>query len=378
MRNLYSVLLIMGALSAFVLFTGNSSGPAGNNNYFTGAPSTGSGTENTCRVCHSSGATTFGEPLVEWTISETMGGPGVSSYLPGQTYFVTVAVSAPDATSAPAAFGFSSVFLDDTEAPMGGSAQLAGTFSGFDANTQASNGNNGRLYIEHNGRNPSGVWNFSWTAPAAGFGDVKIYSVGNAVNSNFSTSGDSGSSASTVITLQEDNTLPLTLDNFSASAEKSTVTLNWLTSNEENTSHFEIERSTDGQRFSFLDEIRAKGSIGLVSEYSIVDRQAPAGQQFYRLKMVDLDGSFTYSSVVTVDIETEVLVNVYPNPTADRITITPQNNELTGVRLLDGTGRVLRPAMQAGEHDLSMLRPGIYLLEITTNGTRTVKQIVKQ
>lgn len=378
MRNLYSVLVIMGALLAFVLFTGNSGGPASNNNYFTGAPSTGGGTENTCSTCHSSGAATFGEPLIEWTISETMGGASIGSYLPGQTYFVTVAVSAPNATSAPAAFGFSSVFLDDTAAPNGGSAQLAGSFSNFDGNTQASTGNNGRLYIENNSRNPSGVWTFNWTAPLAGFGDVNIYSVGNAVNSNFSTGGDSGSTASTIITLEEDNTLPLTLENFTAEAEKTTVNLEWLTTSEENTSHFELERNSNGQGFTYLQEIRAKGDSDFLTSYSLIDREVAPGQHFYRLKMVDADGTYAYSPVVPVSIESSNLVNIYPNPTAGRITISQQDAGLENVRLLDGSGRVLRDRMQPGDHDVSGLRPGIYLLEITANGSRSIKQIIKQ
>ena len=378
MKNRYSVFVVMGTLLVFTLFTGNSSGPASNNNYFTGAPSTGTGTESTCSTCHSSGASTFGEPLIEWTISETQGGPNVSTYLPGQSYFVTVAVSAPGATSAPAAYGFSSIFLDDTVAPNGGSAQLAGSFSNFDGNTQASAGNNGRLYVELNSRNPSGVWTFNWTAPNAGFGDVKIYSVGNAVNSNFSTGGDSGSSAPTIITLQEDNTLPVALANFTATSEKTNVTVSWVTNNEDNASHFEVERSRNGQTFTYLQEVSAKGNTERVTSYSITDEGVPAGQQFYRLKMVDLDGSFAYGPVVSVNIDAGSLVSVFPNPAVDRITIVQQPEGVENIRLLDAAGRVLRTHLRAGDHDLSMLNPGIYLLEVTANGNRSVKRILKQ
>ncbi len=366
MRNLHAALLITGALLAFILFSGNSGGRIGR----TGAPSTGGGTEGTCGTCHSGGA--FGEPTLAWTIADQMGTP-VTAYIPGQTYSVTLAITAPNAN--PAAYGFSAVFLDDTEAPNGSMAQQAGSFSNLDANMRQQN-SSGRDYIVHSQRTASGTWTFDWTAPAAGFGEVRIYSTGNAVNSNFNTGGDNGSTAPTIITLPEDNTLPVTLNAFSAEAEKTTVTLSWETSSEDNVSHFELERSTNGIDFTYLQEIMPKGELAAITTYAIEDEVVTGGQYYYRLKMIDLNGSFEYSPLATVVVEAANGLRFYPNPTADFINI-PQV-EGNSVRLLDSNGRVLRANMQSGAHDLRNLKAGVYFLESTDGKSRSVQQLVKK
>ena len=87
-----NLIAIGSALLAGVLFLGNSSGAANNNNYNTGAPSAGGGQELTCSLCHRSGS--YGEPQVAVTFAEQ--GSDVfgelTTYTPGQTYRVSVAV----------------------------------------------------------------------------------------------------------------------------------------------------------------------------------------------------------------------------------------------------------------------------------------------
>jgi hypothetical protein len=356
---------------------GSSSGPAGAGNFFTGAPSTGGGTEGTCNTCHSSGASDFGEPVVTWNISETDGGSNVTSYTPGQTYFVNVTVTAPDATVTPAAFGFSSLFLDDTAAPNGASAVIAGTFTNNDSKTRFTN-NNGRTYVEHNSRTESGSWSFQWTAPAMGFGLVKIYSSGNIVNSNFGTSGDSGSTSSTVVDLIESSTLPVSLSSFTAESVKSSVNLDWITETEDNSSHFSVERSSDGTTFTTIDRVLAAGISERLQRYSLTDEEVPASQQFYRLNMVDLDGASAYSQVVSVVINASTGLSIYPNPAEDFVTLQLDTEETATIRLLSANGRVIRNGLAAGQHDVSNLKPGIYLLEISTKTGRTVERLVKR
>ncbi|MEM9923996.1 MAG: choice-of-anchor V domain-containing protein, partial [Cyanobacteria bacterium P01_D01_bin.50] len=172
------------------------------------------------------------------------GGANVTEYVPGRTYFATVTVSAPMGN--PAGYGFQAVFLDD---PASGIPQGVGNAVIPMTEDSARIGMNaGRQYIEHRFRTPSGSWNFEWTAPAAGTGDVKLYSVGNAVNGANGSGGDSGSSMSTVITLTE-QTLPVELAAFNATVHKQEVKLDWTSATEENVSHFELERSANGINF---------------------------------------------------------------------------------------------------------------------------------
>lgn len=359
----------MGGLFTIAVFNSNSGGRTAAGSPRTGAPSTGGGTEGTCSQCHNNGASTFGLPVVDWTIADGDGN-NITAYEPGQTYNVTVAVSTP--MGAPAAYGFNAVFLDDTEAPNGASAQVAGSFANLSSFTQITE-NGGRPYLEHNDRTPSGVWTFDWTAPAAGFGEVRIYSTGNAVNSNFNTSGDSGSNAPTIITLQEIATLPVTLTAFTAEAVKNTVVLDWETTLEENVSHFTVERSFNQGAFVPMAEQQAKAASG--ATYRVEDTNLTSGNYAYRLRMEDLDGTFAYGPTVSVAVEAGENLVIYPNPSAGPVTIAASENT-SRLRLLDGNGRVIRDNLTPGQQNFTGLISGVYLLEATSANGRTVERVV--
>jgi hypothetical protein len=95
-----------------------------------------------------------------------------------------------------------------------------------------------------------------------------------------------------------DGLLPVSLKQFALAIDKDDVKLNWQTSNESNSSHFSIERSVDGQVFQSINSVAAKGTA---SSYQYSDNNAFAGQilLYYRLRMVDKDGRFTYSPILT-------------------------------------------------------------------------------
>jgi hypothetical protein len=112
--------------------------------------------------------------------------------------------------------------------------------------------------------------------------------------------------------------LPLDLISFTAEAEEDVVVLNWTTQNEVATSHFEIERSIAGATFENIGRVAAAGTSAPDAQlnYEFRDPTAPAGSILYRLKMIDLDLSFTYSPIkqVRVDVAANVSVGVFPNP----------------------------------------------------------------
>ncbi|MBC6993014.1 T9SS type A sorting domain-containing protein [Neolewinella lacunae] len=194
MRSVYfrfSSLFVVLALAIFQL--ANSSGPAANGNYFTGAPTASGGTERTCSTCHSGGS--FGEPRISVRFAAD-GEPAdtLSNYRPGQTYTVTLAVGY--STAAPAGYGFQSQFLTAANA-------TAGTLDMPGDGVQITAGNGDRRYAEHSDINSDSTFTFQWTAPEAGAGEVKLYAVGNLVNRANGTGGDNGSTAPTIITLGE-------------------------------------------------------------------------------------------------------------------------------------------------------------------------------
>jgi hypothetical protein len=112
--------------------------------------------------------------------------------------------------------------------------------------------------------------------------------------------------------------LPIHLVSFSASQLDGRVGLKWQSAAEENTSHFEVERSADGQHFALVLTKKAQGNSTALVSYSAVDDSPLGGISYYRLKIVDLDGTFTYSNLVSVRSEGNVRVRAYPNPSNGR------------------------------------------------------------
>lgn len=94
--------------------------------------------------------------------------------------------------------------------------------------------------------------------------------------------------------------LPIKLVSFTAQKTGISKTLlRWQTSSEINASHYEVERSTDGMSFSPLERIAAQNRQG-THDYNFTDKFAKNGINFYRLKMVDIDGTFVYSKIEKV------------------------------------------------------------------------------
>jgi hypothetical protein len=112
--------------------------------------------------------------------------------------------------------------------------------------------------------------------------------------------------------------LPVELTAFTVSAKNGNLTLNWETKTEHNSAKFIVERSVfEKNNWTAVGEVIARGNSNVSSKYSFTDSKLNAGKFTYRLKMVDVDGRFTYSSIVNSTVElpkTFVLSQNYPNP----------------------------------------------------------------
>lgn len=139
--------------------------------------------------------------------------------------------------------------------------------------------------------------------------------------------------------------LPVEIVSFEANVVKSDVELKWITASELNNSHFEIERSFDGQRFDKLTVVEGAGTTADLQTYKFMDETALAGINYYRLKQVDLDGGHEYLNVVTVNIETESpVISVLPNPVKDvaRVRVEMGAVEAVDLQLLDTNGKLVK------------------------------------
>lgn len=178
-------------------------------------------------------------------------------------------------------------------------------------------------------------------------------------------------------------TLPLDLLTFTGSLQTdNTVLLKWKTENEVNTSHFEVERSADGSNFSAIGTVAADNSTSTTHNYSYIDMDA-ANQQslilYYRLKMVDANGAYSYSNIISVlfnDITGAVIVNPNPVVSAAQVRVTAPAPGKIQWKLLDNAGRsVQENIMQVRKGNgnsftinMDKFAAGVYYLKVTGNG----------
>jgi len=205
----------------------------------------------------------------------------------------------------------------------------------------------------------------------------------------FEYNGDSGEEAYfTDAATSNPNThapvLPISLTSFKATAQTNGIQLNWATSSENNANKFVVERKSADTDFANLIEIKAKGQA---SNYAITDKNVASGETYYyRLKMVDNDGSFSYSNVSSAkfSIETSKLTAVYPNPATHSITVSyPETgNTVSSLTITDTKGSVVLTAVIPTNStqqtiDVSGLKTGIYIININTNEGRKTLKLVK-
>jgi hypothetical protein len=136
------------------------------------------------------------------------------------------------------------------------------------------------------------------------------------------------------------NILPITLLNFTAEKNGKSVLLKWTTASETNNDYFEIEKSADGINFRIFAKIKGAGSSSQSVDYSHQDSNPFTGTSYYRLKQVDLDGRFTYSSIRTVLFNSNAVFSIAPNPSKGSFTVQSAKGGM--FELLDATGKVLK------------------------------------
>jgi ELWxxDGT repeat protein len=184
--------------------------------------------------------------------------------------------------------------------------------------------------------------------------------------------------------------LPLTLLQFSAQLQQNDGILTWKTDNEQNTSHFEIERSTDGRNFVKAGTAGAAGNTSFTRYYSFTDRSINllgASVIYYRLKSIDLDGKFTFSGIRTLTINNKPsAIRLYPNPAGETLAlvITSEIKGKAGYFVTDPAGRIIftgTAQLNEGRNiiDLPVARlgAGTYYVTIEQAGTRTHSSFIK-
>jgi hypothetical protein len=197
----------------------------------------------------------------------------------------------------------------------------------------------------------------------------------------------------TVATLAEitDN-IPVELAGFSAVALNDGVKLEWSTASELNNNGFEIERSLNNQaEFVTIGFVEGNGTTTKINNYSYTDRLELAGTRavFYRLKQIDFDGTFSYSNVVSIDVNIAngfVLNQNYPNPFNPSTTISYSvaTDAFVSLKVYDFLGKevntLVNETMLAGIYevtfDASDLPSGTYFYTLRTGDFISTKKMM--
>jgi len=176
---------------------------------------------------------------------------------------------------------------------------------------------------------------------------------------------------------------PVVLSSFNADlGGKNAVNVNWKTEQELNSSRYEIQRSFNNIDFETVGVIASKSSNSSIAQYySFTDNSNNLNStSFYRLKMIDLDNSFTYSYVKAVQgssLKNEILVG--PNPAQSGQMIMIRNlSEPSSIRIFDYSGRLIQTASSTGNSvQLNNLQNGFYYVNITgkQTGISSVKKL---
>lgn len=212
------------------------------------------------------------------------------------------------------------------------------------------------------------------------------------VASNFGVNGLSGFSDFTGTT--DISPLPVVLNSFEAVKEgTSDAGLYWNTASEKNSAYFEIERAIAKGKFESIDKVKAAGNSNRLLAYQYQDVNVAevlnTNTVYYRLKMVDQDGSFEYSAVKAVYFgETEeVEVTLYPVPFSNELSmfIASPIATTTQVEVLNLMGTVCARTsfdIKAGGdainlNDMAKLPSGVYLVRVNINNEWVVRKVVK-
>jgi hypothetical protein len=184
--------------------------------------------------------------------------------------------------------------------------------------------------------------------------------------------------------------LPVELLNFNGSCNEGMVNLVWQTASEFNSSHFDVEKSTDGETWRVIATIPSAGTSNELLTYQTVDQNGTDGNNYYRLRQVDIDGTEKEYDPINVSC-TEVTpgyFSSFPNPSGSSFQLIVKNKDLIGtcvLNIIDATGKVIEQREIEVKDGINMfviseeLNPGIYFLNINNRikTTQVIRHSIK-
>lgn len=222
----------------------------------------------------------------------------------------------------------------------------------------------------------------TWTPMTSGTTNT-LYVV-EATTNNAWAAGNSG----TILKLSG-NPVPVELTSFAASVVGKNVTLNWATATETNNRGFEVQRRSSTGDFIAMAFVEGHGTTQQVQAYTYSDKNVESGKYSYRLKQVDLNGSFKYSNLVEVDVKVPnkfELSQNYPNPFNPTTTISYEiaKETIVSLKVYDVIGNeiatLVNETKPAGSYqvvfDAANLSNGVYFYKIQAGNFTATKKLI--
>ncbi|MEO6684768.1 MAG: T9SS type A sorting domain-containing protein [Dyadobacter sp.] len=165
------------------------------------------------------------------------------------------------------------------------------------------------------------------------------------------------------------NPLPVTLAAFNVTREGQTALLSWSTTSEANSDRFDIEHSLNAKNWNLLSSVNSKGESSILEKYSYIDTDPSEGENFYRLKMIDRDGTFAYSRIQSITFDGTLDKSmIYPNPASDYLKLNVSDlRKIKSVKIYDLNGRAVYTASGNGltkTIDIKKVSTGLYVVEV--------------
>lgn len=174
--------------------------------------------------------------------------------------------------------------------------------------------------------------------------------------------------------------LPVSFVGFGAKKIESGIELIWNVVGETDVLSYQVERSTNGRDFIKLGEVAASNSTA----YSFMDKQPANGLAFYRIKEVDIDGKYKYSTIVRLNLDISFGLRAYPSPARDLVTIEHAVSSKGKLSITAADGRVVRqidikPDLSQTVVNVSGFKAGLYIVRFTNgNGQTETTKLIKE
>jgi hypothetical protein len=183
-----------------------------------------------------------------------------------------------------------------------------------------------------------------------------------------------------ILTIEAEPVLPVRLAEFKTHSDENVAVLNWATTEEMNSSKFEIQHSTDSETWKTIGSVAASGESSAMKYYSFSHSAVSPGNNYYRLKMIDLDLTYSYSRIEVVDMPFRANA-IYPNPATSEFTLQNlDTRNISVVKIYNAFGKLVSQSNPVKELIyIEHFSPGTYIAVIhKLDGSSTSHKFVKK